>query len=40
MTTIGILLLGLGLLLIWSAVKGDDPRTQLVNVLTNSGGSK
>lgn len=34
MTTIGILLLGLGLLLIWSAVKGQDPREQFLSVLS------
>lgn len=37
MTTIGILLLGLGLLLLWSAVKGEDPRQQFLKVLSNNG---
>ena len=35
MTTIGILLLGIGLLLIWSAIKNQNPLGQLVSVISN-----
>ena len=34
MTTIGILLLGIGLLLIWSAIKTQNPLGQLVSVIS------
>lgn len=33
MTTLGILLLGVGLLFIWAAVKGENPGDQLVQVI-------
>lgn len=33
MTAVGLIIAGLGLLLVWSAVKGEDPRQVIVAVL-------
>lgn len=35
MTFLGLLLAFAGVLLLWSAVKGEDPRKVIVDVLTN-----
>lgn len=36
MTALGMILVGAGLILMWSAVKGEDPRELIVNTLAPS----